>query len=112
MLFFSFLSLLSPFSDSVPVLIDYQVKFETCSILNLFHLPSDRQSNDRFGEPTPFCANEGFSYHHAEPGYVMLSYWIRDEPCIPSSTAAHQIGAGAFCINGNKEFATRLNSSV
>lgn len=46
---------------------------------------------------------EGFRYHHAEPGYVMLTYWIPDEPCMLPSTATHQIGVGAFVINKNRE---------
>ncbi|TXG61498.1 hypothetical protein EZV62_012861 [Acer yangbiense] len=29
----------------------------------------------------PVALQEGFSYHHAEPGYVMLTHWIPGERC-------------------------------
>ncbi|KAJ0964730.1 hypothetical protein J5N97_025868 [Dioscorea zingiberensis] len=45
----------------------------------------------------------GFIYHHAEPGYVMLTCWLPDEPCMLPFTATHQVGVGAFVINENKE---------
>ncbi|PKA63668.1 Nudix hydrolase 8 [Apostasia shenzhenica] len=52
----------------------------------------------------PIALKEGFSYHHAEPGYVMLTYWIPDDqPCILPSTATHQVGVGGFVINDNRE---------
>ncbi|KMZ60311.1 Nudix hydrolase [Zostera marina] len=47
---------------------------------------------------------EGFVYHHAETGYVVLTFWLPDEqPCMLPSTGSHQIGIGAFVINENKE---------
>ncbi|KAK8952658.1 Nudix hydrolase 8 [Platanthera guangdongensis] len=51
----------------------------------------------------PIALKQGFSYHHAEIGYVMLTYWIPDEPCVLPSTSTHQIGVGAFVMNENKE---------
>ncbi|XP_020250253.1 nudix hydrolase 8-like [Asparagus officinalis] len=51
----------------------------------------------------PIALKEGFSYHHAEPGYVMLTYWIPDEPCMLPLTATHQVGVGAFVVNENRE---------
>ncbi|KAK8939218.1 Nudix hydrolase 8 [Platanthera zijinensis] len=51
----------------------------------------------------PIALKQGFSYHHAEKGYVMLTYWIPDEPCVLPSTSTHQIGVGAFVMNENKE---------
>ncbi|XP_020694053.1 nudix hydrolase 8 isoform X1 [Dendrobium catenatum] len=51
----------------------------------------------------PVALKQGFSYHHAEPGYVMLTYWIPEEPCFLPSTATHQIGVGGFVINESKE---------
>nr|XP_010915353.1 nudix hydrolase 8-like isoform X1 [Elaeis guineensis] len=54
-------------------------------------------------ELVPMALKEGFRYHHAEPGYVMLTYWIPDEPCTLPSTATHQVGVGGFVINKNRE---------
>ncbi|XP_072960708.1 nudix hydrolase 8-like [Typha angustifolia] len=51
----------------------------------------------------PIALKAGFSYHHAEPGYVMLTYWIPDEPCMLPSTATHQVGVGGFVINDSRE---------
>ncbi|KAL2479936.1 Nudix hydrolase 8 [Abeliophyllum distichum] len=51
----------------------------------------------------PLAIKEGFIYHHAEPGYVMLTYWIPDEPCMLPSGPSHQIGIAGFVINDNKE---------
>ncbi|PTQ44821.1 hypothetical protein MARPO_0018s0016 [Marchantia polymorpha] len=41
----------------------------------------------------------GFVYHHAEPNYVMLTYWIPEVPCTLPSNASHQVGVGAFVLN-------------
>ncbi|XP_019420192.1 PREDICTED: nudix hydrolase 8-like isoform X3 [Lupinus angustifolius] len=46
---------------------------------------------------------EGFKYHHAEPGYVMLTYWIPEGPCMLPANASHQVGVGGFVINDNNE---------
>ncbi|WOL08197.1 nudix hydrolase 8-like [Canna indica] len=54
-------------------------------------------------ELVPVALKEGFRYHHADPGYVMLTYWIPDEPCMLPCTATHQIGVGSFVINDNRE---------
>ncbi|KAI3447068.1 hypothetical protein Pfo_003733 [Paulownia fortunei] len=51
----------------------------------------------------PIAIQEGFIYHHAEPGYVVLTYWIPDEPCLLPSGPSHQIGIAGFVINDNKE---------
>ncbi|KAJ4832765.1 hypothetical protein Tsubulata_019811 [Turnera subulata] len=51
----------------------------------------------------PIAIQEGFKYHHAEPGYVMLTYWIPDEPCMLPGSPSHQIGVGGFVINDKKE---------
>lgn len=54
---------------------------------------------------------EGFVYHHAETGYVVLTFWLPDEqPCMLPSTGSHQIGIGAFVINENKEVISFLFS--
>ncbi|KAJ8479633.1 hypothetical protein OPV22_023360 [Ensete ventricosum] len=54
-------------------------------------------------ELVPVALKEGFRYHHADPGSVMLTYWIPEEPCMLPSTATHQIGVGGFVINDNRE---------
>lgn len=51
----------------------------------------------------PVAIKEGFSYHHAEPTYTMLTYWIPDGDCMLPPNASHQIGVGAFVINTNRE---------
>ncbi|KAL5815131.1 hypothetical protein ACOSQ3_025925 [Xanthoceras sorbifolium] len=54
-------------------------------------------------ELVPVAIKEGFQYHHAERGYVMLTYWIPDGPCMLPGNATHQIGVGGFVINDNNE---------
>ncbi|ESR64592.1 hypothetical protein CICLE_v10010661mg [Citrus x clementina] len=51
----------------------------------------------------PIAIQEGFSYHHAEPGYVMLTYWIPVEPCMLPGSPSHQIGVGGFVMNDKRE---------
>ncbi|KAG5588951.1 hypothetical protein H5410_039465 [Solanum commersonii] len=46
---------------------------------------------------------EGFQYHHAERGYVMMTYWIPEEPCMLPSNPSHQVGVGGFVINDKNE---------
>ncbi|GMH23777.1 hypothetical protein Nepgr_025620 [Nepenthes gracilis] len=51
----------------------------------------------------PLAIQEGFNYHHAEPGYVMLTRWIPDEPCTLPAGPSHHIGIGGFVINDDRE---------
>ncbi|XP_061337014.1 nudix hydrolase 8 isoform X2 [Gastrolobium bilobum] len=51
----------------------------------------------------PIAVKEGFQYHHAEPGYVMLTYWIPEGLCMLPANASHQVGVGGFVINDNNE---------
>ncbi|XP_057449782.1 nudix hydrolase 8-like isoform X2 [Lotus japonicus] len=51
----------------------------------------------------PIAVKEGFQYHHAEPGYVMLTYWIPQGPCLLPVNASHQVGVGGFVINDSNE---------
>ncbi|GAB2292448.1 hypothetical protein Dimus_026688 [Dionaea muscipula] len=51
----------------------------------------------------PLAIQEGFNYHHAEPGYVMLTYWIPEEPCTIPAAPCHHIGIGGFVMNENRE---------
>ncbi|PSS20832.1 Nudix hydrolase [Actinidia chinensis var. chinensis] len=54
-------------------------------------------------ELVPIAIQEGFSYHHAEAGYVMLTYWIPNEPVTLPSGPSHQIGIAGFVINDKGE---------
>ncbi|KAM0896776.1 hypothetical protein ACQ4PT_022991 [Festuca glaucescens] len=51
----------------------------------------------------PIAIKEGFIYHHAEPGYVMLTFWLPDGPAALPSTSLYQIGVGAFVMNEKQE---------
>ncbi|KAM3389011.1 hypothetical protein ACQJBY_011257 [Aegilops geniculata] len=60
-------------------------------------LPVDRS------EFVPIAVKEGFKYHHAEEAYLMLTYWIPDEPSLLPANASHQVGVGGFVINDQME---------
>ncbi|MED6175266.1 hypothetical protein PIB30_076855 [Stylosanthes scabra] len=45
----------------------------------------------------------GFTYHHAEPDYVMLVNWISNAPNTIPPNASHRVGIGAFVMNTNGE---------
>lgn len=46
----------------------------------------------------------GFGFHHAEPTYVMLTRWLpEDEENHLPPNASHQVGIGAFIVNGKGE---------
>ncbi|CAB4275598.1 unnamed protein product [Prunus armeniaca] len=49
------------------------------------------------------AVKEGFWYHHAEPDYLMLVYWIPQTPHTLPANATHRVGIGAFVINPNRE---------
>ncbi|KAL7608470.1 nudix hydrolase 8 isoform X1 [Lactuca sativa] len=53
----------------------------------------------------PIAVREGFQYHHAEAGYVMMTYWIpkSNEPCMLPANASHQVGVGGFVMNHKNE---------
>ncbi|KAE9599126.1 putative hydrolase [Lupinus albus] len=46
---------------------------------------------------------EGFWYHHAEPKYLMLVYWIPETQNTIPANATHRVGVGAFVINEKQE---------
>ncbi|GLT31039.1 hypothetical protein SLA2020_058060 [Shorea laevis] len=49
------------------------------------------------------AVREGFGYHHAEPTYLMLVYWIpKTENTLPPN-ASHRVGVGAIVFNENRE---------
>ncbi|XP_075084010.1 nudix hydrolase 10 isoform X1 [Nicotiana tabacum] len=49
------------------------------------------------------AVKQGFWYHHAEPTYLMLVYWIPEIPHIIPANASHRIGIGALVMNDNGE---------
>jgi len=46
---------------------------------------------------------KGFTYHHAENEYAVLSSWISDLPNTIPANASHRIGIGALVLNKNRE---------
>ncbi|XP_022133355.1 nudix hydrolase 2-like [Momordica charantia] len=46
---------------------------------------------------------EGFWYHHAEPNYLMLVYWIPGGAHTLPVNATHRVGICAFVLNENQE---------
>ncbi|KAJ0771039.1 putative hydrolase [Helianthus annuus] len=51
----------------------------------------------------PIAVRECFQYHHAEKGYIMMTYWIPEEPCMLPANASHQVGVGGFVMNDKNE---------
>ncbi|EEF31962.1 nudix hydrolase 2 [Ricinus communis] len=49
------------------------------------------------------AVKEGFWYHHAEPKYLMLVYWIPEGTHTLPANATHRVGVGAFVMNENRE---------
>ncbi|XP_077237596.1 nudix hydrolase 2-like isoform X2 [Tasmannia lanceolata] len=49
------------------------------------------------------AVQEGFWYHHAEPNYLMLVYWIPDTVHTLPVNATHRVGVGGFVMNDRKE---------
>lgn len=41
----------------------------------------------------------GFVFHHAEPGYCMLTHWLPPTENKLPPNASHQVGVGAFCFD-------------
>ncbi|XP_055824903.1 nudix hydrolase 2-like isoform X1 [Solanum dulcamara] len=57
------------------------------------------------------AVKEGFWYHHAEPHYLMLVYWIpKTENTIPEN-ASHRVGIGAIVLNEKRELLVVQESS-
>ncbi|KAK9939764.1 hypothetical protein M0R45_016453 [Rubus argutus] len=46
---------------------------------------------------------EGFHYHHAEPQYLMLVYWIPKTTNTIPANASHRVGVGAIILNDERE---------
>ncbi|XP_034925000.1 nudix hydrolase 10 isoform X1 [Populus alba] len=49
------------------------------------------------------AVKKGFQYHHAEPNYLMLVYWIPDTPSTIPANASHRVGVGAIVLNDKRE---------
>ncbi|XP_057461177.1 nudix hydrolase 10-like isoform X1 [Actinidia eriantha] len=46
---------------------------------------------------------EGFLYHHAEPHYLMLVYWIPETVSTIPANATHRVRVGAIVMNDKRE---------
>lgn len=51
----------------------------------------------------PTNLQEGFWYHHAEPKYLMLVYWIPETVHTLPVNASHRVGVGGFVMNDKRE---------
>ncbi|CAH1450139.1 unnamed protein product [Lactuca virosa] len=49
------------------------------------------------------AVKQGFWYHHAEPTYLMLVYWIPETNHTLPSNASHRVGVAAFVVNSEGE---------
>ncbi|KAL2523784.1 Nudix hydrolase 2 [Abeliophyllum distichum] len=49
------------------------------------------------------AVKEGFWYHHAEPQYLMLAYWIPETMNAIPANATHQVRIGAIVMNDKRE---------
>ncbi|OVA20128.1 NUDIX hydrolase domain [Macleaya cordata] len=59
------------------------------------------------------AVKEGFWYHHAEPKYLMLVYWIPETANTLPINATHRVGIGAFVMNDKREvLVVQENSGV
>ena len=45
----------------------------------------------------------GFTYHHAEPGYLMMCTWLGEGDSMLPANASHSIGVGIVCVNERDE---------
>ncbi|KAL5572516.1 hypothetical protein UlMin_022113 [Ulmus minor] len=54
-------------------------------------------------ELVPIAVQEGFNYHHAESGYVMLTYWLPDGLSMLPASPSHQVGIAGFVMNDKRE---------
>jgi len=51
----------------------------------------------------PVAVKEGFEFHHAEAGYVMMTQWLSAAESTLPNNASHQIGVGALVVNDKDE---------
>lgn len=50
----------------------------------------------------PIAANMGFSYHHAEKNYVMMTHWLAESEDRLPANASHQVGVGCIVVHEGK----------
>ena len=50
-----------------------------------------------------FTVQEGFWFHHAEPKYLMLAFWIPEGSHTLPANASHRVTIGAFVMNEKRE---------
>lgn len=56
---------------------------------------------------------EGFRYHHAEPNYLMLVYWIIPETsCTIPPNASHRVRVGGLVLNDKKEVRSKYITTI
>jgi len=59
-----------------------------------------------------FCWwQEGFWFHHAEPHYLMLVYWIPETTNTIPANASHRVGVGAIVMNDKREVQFSYNTN-
>ena len=63
--------------------------------------------DEQTGPINNMCMQEGFRYHHAEPTYLMLVYWIPEAESTIPVNASHRVRVGAVVLNHNKEVLRR-----
>ncbi|KAI9379919.1 hypothetical protein POPTR_016G006000v4 [Populus trichocarpa] len=49
------------------------------------------------------AVKEGFWFHHAEPKYLMLAFWIPEGSHTLPANASHRVSIGAFVMNKKRE---------
>jgi ADP-ribose pyrophosphatase YjhB (NUDIX family) len=57
------------------------------------------------------AVKEGFWYHHAEPEYLMLAYWIPETGSTIPINATHRVGVGAIVLNQKRELLVVLEKN-
>ncbi|XP_054798805.1 nudix hydrolase 10-like isoform X2 [Prosopis cineraria] len=58
------------------------------------------------------AVKEGFWFHHAEPSYLMLVYWIPKTGNTIPPNASHRVSVGAIVLNDNKEGEDIFNAAI
>jgi len=46
---------------------------------------------------------QGFTFHHAEPDYLMMCTWLAEGESMLPANASHSIGVGIVCVNERDE---------
>eukprot|EP01098_Paradermamoeba_levis_P010321 TRINITY_DN4336_c0_g5_i1.p1 TRINITY_DN4336_c0_g5~~TRINITY_DN4336_c0_g5_i1.p1 ORF type:complete len:242 (-),score=78.59 TRINITY_DN4336_c0_g5_i1:39-764(-) len=51
----------------------------------------------------PIAIALGFSFHHTQKTYLMMTHWLQDEPNKMPDYSSHYIGVGGFVLNDKNE---------